>query len=559
MNIGMYFQLFGGLGVFIYGMKVMSESLGKAAGGNLKKLLSTMTTNRFTGVLTGFTVTSIIQSSSATTVMIVSFVNAGLLSLIQAIGVIMGANIGTTITAWIVNLTNFKFDIMMAAYIFSFVGIIFMFLKNDTMKLWGGFMVGFALLFIGLHMLKSSVPHRSVLSQSNAILDFFKWLQGMPNYLSLWLFIFVGAVFTIVLQSSSATMAFTITLIGQGYIDFPHGAAMVLGENIGTTITAILASLAGNRMAKKAAIAHTMFNIFGIMWMMFIPLIFTLYIHLCQRMSAIGGVQLAIFHSLFNITNTLIFIWFVQYFEKAINFIFGKTKEKPKYSLLNLTSGLITTPDLAVLEAQKEVKIMASLSYKIFDETNSLFNEEKKKKNKALTKISNLENKIDEYESEISLFVIDLLRENISAKATDTSNKLLEQVRNFEWIGDSCETIAKLYKKAEDNKYDISQFSGDNFSKIRKELIIFFYTVTNNIDKLSDDKIFDKCLQFEDKINSLYKKMKKKTISAMSTKNKKKNYGVQDGLLFMDIIKELEHIGDALKYIIKDNKSSESE
>ena len=547
MGLSNVIQLFGGLGVFIYGMKLMSESLEKAAGNNLKSLLSSMTSNRFFGVFTGFLITCIIQSSSATTVMVVGFVNAGLLNLAQSIGIIMGANIGTTLTAWIVNLTNIKFNITLFSYFMVIFGILFLFLKNKKLNIWGNVFIGFAFLFIGLYFLKESI-HRKSITDNMLVYNFF---QSFPadKYWTYFVFIGIGTLFTIILQSSSATMAFTITLISQNYIQIEHAAAMVLGENIGTTFTAILASLAGNRMSKKAALAHSIFNIFGVTWMM-LPFVFPNVLKLSRFFgeNSHGGVQLAIFHSLFNITNTFILVWFVPQFVILVNYLFGPEKEKKKLVLSNIKFGLIHTPDLALLEAQNEVGNMAHLSYKMFDKTRGLFSGTKIQK--AYPKIKNMEQDIDDYEGEIYSFLIDLLREDTSVQTTDKINILLDEIRNLEWIGDSCEMIADLIQKAHDNNYEMPAYKEEQFIKIQSYLDNFFKLFIDNINNLEKYNIIKEGLKFESNINTLYKKLKKKSISNMKSTKKNIKKNVASGLLFMDIIKELEHIGDALKNII---------
>lgn len=546
-------QLFGGLGIFIYGMKLMSESLEKSAGNNLKNLLSSMTSNRFFGVLTGFLITSIIQSSSATTVMVVSFVNAGLLNLTQAIGIVMGANIGTTLTAWIVNLTNIKVNMTMVAYFVVAVGMVFVFLRSLRIKNWGYILIGFAFLFIGLNLLKKSVPSADAFTNNY----FYNFLSGFPadKYWSYIVFILIGTLLTVVLQSSSATMAVTITLVNQGYINIIHAAAMVLGENIGTTITANLASLAGNKLSKKAALSHTIFNFFGVFWMM-MPFVFPNFLAMCGKLSGFApvifehteGIQLAIFHSLFNITNTTLFIWFVPQIEKLVNYIYGEDTGKQKLRLSNIKYGLINTPDIAVLEAQNEIINMANLSHKMFGKTCDLL--EGSKIEKTHDKIKNLEKEIDNYENEIYSFLVDLLREDTSVATTDKINILMDEIRNLEWIGDSCENIADLVLKAYLNNYELIPIKEEHLKRIQTNVEAFFKLYIENIKDLDNLELYNKGIKFEKDIDSIYKKMKKKSISNMKSMKKNIKKNVASGLIFMDIIKGLEHVGDALRNII---------
>jgi len=555
MAVEIVIKLLGGLGVFIFGMKIMSESLEKAAGNNLKNLLSAVTSNRLIGIFTGFIITCIIQSSSATTVMIVGFVNAGLINLTQSIGIIMGANIGTTVTAWLVNLSQlafgvkFKFDIVFISYIFVAIGVLFLFLKNKKINIWGYVLVGFAILFFGLNFLKDAIPKVEIIEgikTNNFLLNFF---QSFPEnkFWSYIIFLLIGTFFTVILQSSSATMALTIMLVSKDYIFVGHALAMVLGENIGTTITANLAGLAGNRTSKKSAVAHTLFNLFGVAWVLplfSIPGFIDLFSHFGAK-----GIQLAVFHSTFNITNTFLLIWFVPQIALIINKLFGKEKEKTKL-VSKISYSLIKTPDLAVLEAQNEVASMAKLSYKIFEKTNFLISSDEKIQ-KSYDKIKDIEEELDIYEGEIYEFLIDLLKEDTSYETTDKINILMDEIRNLEWIGDSCEMIADLIIKAKDKGYEIEVCKDEQFVKIQIYLNNFFKLFIENINKLKNPKIVEEGLKFESKINALYKKMKKRSISEMKNAKKGIKKNVATGLLFMDIIKELEHIGDALKNILK--------
>lgn len=563
MKITNYLMILGGLGIFIYGMKIMSESLEKAAGDNLKNVISKMTSNRFLGVFTGFLVTAIIQSSSATTVMVVSFVNAGIINLFQAISIIMGANIGTTVTGWIVNITNFKMDIIQLSFIASFIGVGLMFFKNDNIKTWGSFLVGFAILFIGLNFLKESIPKKE-LTTSNTIYNFFQLFEGR-GYLSIISYVLIGTIFTIILQSSSATMAFTITLINAGYLSTHGGVAMVLGENIGTTITALLASIPANQTAKKAALSHTLFNVIGVCWVL-LPFVFPNMIKLITFLSSNlpfifkgseSGVRLAIFHSLFNIMNTSLFIGFVPLYAKFINLIMGKTKKEEKFKLQLFSMSLIQTPDLALLEAQNQIKNMSIIVKDMFDKTCKLFEEDNEKKKEAVfsksKSVKEMEKEIDKYELEISQFIFTLLKQNVSEKSAERINHLLEETRNWEWISDSCKNIAKLVKKVKEEeniKFDSKKES--DFKNLIKNLLDFFNLIIKNYDSINNfENTKDQGETLEDNINILYKKIRKKIISDIS---KKKTKSITASIAFMEIIRELEHIGDALKYILRGHK-----
>ncbi|MCG8570277.1 MAG: Na/Pi cotransporter family protein [Spirochaetes bacterium] len=545
LQIKLILTVGGGLGIFIYGMKLLSESLENAAGENLKKILSSMTNNRFFGVFTGFFVTSIVQSSSATTVMVVSFVNAGLLTLKQAVSVIMGANIGTTITAWIVNLTNIKTDLTLVAYLAIAIGIVMVFMKNNKRKTWGFCLIGFGLLFIGLTTMKKGIP-RPDEDEATLLFQFFERLSVDNFAVGVVIFIILGTLLTMFFQSSSVTMALTLTFLSLGYIRFEYAAAMVLGENIGTTFTAFLASLAGNKMAKKAAFAHTFFNLLGVTWML---LLFKPFLILCGNVSEIFqgsgeiGFRLAIFHSMFNITNTLTLVWFIPYIVMIIEKVFGAQDKKVEYNLIKMQGGIVNTPDLAIYEAQQEINRMAEASHEAFEHTLQLF-EAKKKKGSIIEKIEHYESQTDVFESEINTFLVQLMANTNAGSTISSINRMLDEIRHLEWIGDSCERIARLINKAGKLNYELATNNEQNFSKILKKLDSFFHLFLQNINDLRSGKIKEKSILLESDIDQLYKKMKKDTRDNMKSKN------IGNGLLFLDIIKELEHIGDNLNKII---------
>ncbi|HOV12725.1 MAG TPA: Na/Pi cotransporter family protein [Spirochaetota bacterium] len=545
--------IFGSLGIFIYGMKLLSESLETAAGDGLKKILSSLTGNRFLGVLTGFVLTSIIQSSSATTVMVVSFVNAGLLSLVQAIGVIMGANIGTTVTAWLVNLTNMKINMTMIAYLSIIVGILLVFAKNKKINMWGYCLLGFGFIFVGLDVLKNAVP-KPTADNSNFLYSFFQMFPH-DNYFVLLFFVLFGTVLTMVLQSSSVTMAFTIMILNQGYITMEIAAAMCLGENIGTTITANLAALAGNKMAKKAALSHTLFNVFGVLWMM-IPFVFNFYLYICKNISSFlpfftsgaeYGVQLAVFHSLFNITNTLLLIWFIDYIAFIVEKIYGKEKTKIKKSYLKIDAGIIRSPELALFEIKQEINKISKISRDQFKHINDLINNKGERKS-LFNNVQNMAKEISEYEDNINIFLNKLLEESEKGQTVDTINKLMNQIKFLEWTSHSCMEISKIIKKVSENEIDIQQKNQDNFKQILLKINQIFDLVILNISNVNDLDIITKVIDLKDETDVLYKKMKKETIALIKRKATKKT--VPEALLFLDIIRELEHIGDFLKNMI---------
>ena len=367
MDYGFYeiLQLIGALGVFLFGMKVMSDALLKLAGNKMRSILATMTSNRFLGILTGFFITSVIQSSSATTLMVVSFSNAGLLTLTESISVIMGANIGTTITAWLITILGFKVSMSAIALPLVGFGFAFTFAKKEQTKNIGGFIIGFALLFIGLQFLKEAMPD---IKSNPGILEFLSRYTDL-GYLSILLFLLIGTVLTIVIQSSSATMALTLIMTAEGWIPFEMAAAMVLGENIGTTITANLAAIVANYQAKRTARAHLIFNIIGVVWML---ILFYPFLKLISWMSVKFGsespyvsaaaipVAISLFHTTFNVINTFLLVWFVNPIAKFVERIVpekidpGKSVDEPKF----LTQGALKYPETAIATLVKESKYL---------------------------------------------------------------------------------------------------------------------------------------------------------------------------------------------------------
>ncbi len=381
--IGESLTLIGALGLFLFGMKLMSESLQRVAGNKMRSILAAMTSNRLKGVFTGFFITTTIQSSSATTVMVVSFVNAGLLSLIEAIGVIMGANIGTTVTAWIISVLGFKISLSVLSL--PLIGLSFplFFSKNSFKKSWGEFLIGFAILFIGLQFLKESVPD---LRSNPVALEFLKNYTNM-GMISVLLFVLIGTALTIVIQSSSATMALTLVLCYNGLIPFEMAAAMVLGENIGTTITANIAATVANVSAKRAARAHLIFNMIGVIWIL---LIFHPFLRgidwIVERNHSVSilssdltagefegikqilPIALSIFHTLFNIINTTLLIGFSKHISKlAIKLVPAREEDDETFRLKFINTGLLSTPELSLLQAKKEIAVFGNRISKMFD------------------------------------------------------------------------------------------------------------------------------------------------------------------------------------------------
>ena len=420
-------SLLGALGMFLYGMTLMSEGLQKVAGSRLRSILSAMTANSFTRVLTGTLITAVIQSSSATTVMIVSFVNAGLLSLTQAVGVIMGANIGTTVTSWLISLLGFTADISVLSIPLVGVGFVFMMFKSQKRKSIGEMIIGFALLFLGLTFLKDSVPDLSANPEAIAFIQ--KWTGwGFPSVL---VFVLVGTVLTIILQSSSATVALTLVMASQGWIPFEIAAAMVLGENIGTTITANIAASVGNISAKRAALAHTVFNVFGVIWVL---AVYKPFLWLVSKIViGLGGSDpftspdsllyaISTVHTLFNITNTCILIWFTPQIVKFVTWIIkGHKDEEEVFRLRYIQGGMMSTAELSLEQAEQEVVHFSEIVKRQYAYARQAVNEadNENRFDELFKKLEHYEQITDRIEFEIAKYLSNIGEGELSQDGTN--------------------------------------------------------------------------------------------------------------------------------------------
>ena len=449
-------RLLGALGLFLYGMKIMSEGLQKLAGDSLRRILTAMTSNRVAGVLTGMLITALIQSSSATTVMVVSFVNAGLLSLTQAIGVIMGANIGTTVTAWIISALGFKVDISAFALPFLAFAFPLFFSGKSSRKSIGEFIFGFSFLFMGLEGLKANAPN---LEANPEMLAFVQNYADM-GFFSIILFLFIGAILTMIVQASAATMAITLIMCANGWIDYHLGVALVLGENIGTTITANLAALTGNTQARRAALAHLMFNLFGVFWVLLVFYPFTGAVswfvtdvmHVSDPAVAVSF-KLAAFHSAFNISNTLIMIWFVGLIEKTVCALIKPKAEDEEYRLRYITGGMLSTAELSIIQAHKEISLFAERTARMFSMVKSLFYEKNEEQFlKTYSRIEKYENISDRMEVEIANYLTQVSEGRLSSEGKEDIRVMLRSVSEIESIADSCNNLARSIKRRNEFK-----------------------------------------------------------------------------------------------------------
>jgi phosphate:Na+ symporter len=553
MNFGFFdfLTLFGALSLFLFGMKVMSEGIQKLAGDKMRSILSAMTSNRILGVLTGFLVTTLVQSSSASTVMVVSFVNAGLLSLVQSVGVIMGANIGTTTTAWLISFLGFKLNI--SALSLPIIGIAFpmLYFSKDKMTSLGETLLGFALLFMGLGLLQSSVPNL----RDNP--EMFAALQNLTDFGfgSILIFLGIGTILTIVLQSSSATMALTLVMCNNGWIGFEHGAALVLGENIGTTVTANLAALVGNVYAKRTALAHTLFNVFGVVWML---IVFNLFVH--QINSYMIGVGLgspyndptmvpfglAIFHTSFNILNTLLLIGFVKFIVVTVEKIIpsrGKTDEK--HQLEYFGHGFLHMAELSVLQAKRETLRYSDLGQRMFNFIpEMIYQTDRKKFAKILARVSKYEEITDRVEVEITTFLIKVSRQQISVNASEQLRRMRLVISEIEKIGDICYKMASLLDKKKEEKAYFTPRQREELDKMFALINEAFDLMMVNLER---GEVFartniNKTYLLEKKINEYRDAV---SVEVIDDPEKESSH-VKSGFYFNKIVSSCEKVGDAV-------------
>ncbi len=561
MGILQIFTLLGAMGMFLYGMNLMSAGLQKAAGDRLRGFLSAMTSNPFKRVMTGVGITALIQSSSATTVMVVSFVNAGLLTLVQAIGVIMGANIGTTITAWMVSLLGFKADISILAVPLMLLGFLFSNSKKNQRKNIGELIVGFSLLFLGLSFMKESVPD---LKQTPEVLEFVRQWAGL-GFWSVLIFLGIGTVLTLILQSSSATMAITLIMLSMGWIPFPMACAMVLGENIGTTITANIAASVGNPAAKRAALSHTIFNVFGVIWAL---ILFRPFLSLVGKIIELMGYPnpaaagfavsapdgtdgtaalygLSMLHTLFNLINTLILVWFTDLIAKVVTKLVKEpeNKEEKAFRLKYIEAGPLATPELATEQAFKEIIHFAQISRNGLGYARAAINENDPDKFEELRgKLVKYEEISDRIEYEIATFLNAVSAEEISERTSVMIKAMYKIIGELESLGDSGESISRILSRRNiHNKV----FDAETIKKLNAmvDLVDNAYAVMIENLTLAFDGNLDEianAYSAEDRINNQRNNLRDEEIE--SIESDRKNY--QTSVYYMDIVSELETMGD---------------
>jgi phosphate:Na+ symporter len=553
MGFGIFelFKLVGALGFFIFGMKVMSDGIQKVAGSKMRSILSKMTSNRFLGVATGFLITALLQSSSATTVMIVSFVNAGLLSLVESIGVIMGANVGTTITAWLISLLGFKVKISAIALPIIAIGFPMMFSSKSSIKSWAEVLIGFALLFMGLDELKHAVPN---LKQNPEFLGFLASYADM-GILSTLMFIGVGTILTLVVQSSSAAMALTLVMCYEGYIPFELAAAMVLGENIGTTITANLAAMVGNVHAKRAARAHFIFNIFGVIWMLisfrfFITTIDTYMIN-NMGLSPLNfdmenpvaiPLGLSIFHTVFNILNVLFLVGFVPLISRiVIKMQPSKGDVDEEFHLEHIGTGLMQTTELSILEANKEVAKFGKIISKLFGFIPELMAEKDGKKFRALmARIRKYEDITDRMEIEIADYLAKASQGELSEAASIKVRSMISIINDMERIGDICYQMSISVERKNEQKAQFMDESTASLEEMIETVKKALQVMNNNLITNYSQVILTDADNAEVTINNLRNNLRKKYLE----KIEKGEVKIETAMIYNNLIHSLEKVGD---------------
>jgi len=547
-----FLQLIGSLGIFIFGMKIFSEGLQKIAGHRLKGILSGMTRNRATGVLTGFATTAITQSSTTTTVMAVSFVNAGLLTFVQSTGVIMGANIGTTITAWMVALFGFKFQITPIALAVIGVFFAFLFSGNNRLRNIAEAMVGFGILFIGLEFIKGSVP------DINTNPEMFAFLDSFTDYgfLSILFFIFVGTVLTLLTQSSSAATAITLVMLFEGWISFPIAAAMILGENIGTTVTANIAAMVGNVHAKRAARFHLLFNVIGVLWMLAVmfPVLHAIDWAVSNftdsTVSVMSGdtlarenatIALSAFHTSFNVANVLIMFAFVPYLVRFVEYIQKDKGGEEDFHLRYISAGPMTSPGFSVEQANKEIQNFVDVVEKMHDSVNDLLFDKEANREKLLEKVRKGEVATDEMEMEISDYLVRVSEHtNLEHWMTERIRFMQTMINDLERIADIYYQISKLAEKMHQSKSEWPEDAAKEMAEMLDAVRLALETMKNNVKRAPGAVDLDAALTAERNVDDTRDKYRDNHFSRLESGN----YPARAGVIFMDMLNRLERIGD---------------
>ena len=559
MVIWSFLRLIGALALLMFGMKSMSDSLQKMAGPQLRHVLGTMTTNRVTGILTGALITAAVQSSTATTVMTVSFVNAGLLTLAQAISVIMGANIGTTLTAWIMS-AGFSFNITDFVWPAFFLAIILIYSRKH--KIVGDFLFGISFMFLGLGTLRQAGIDLD-LAHNQPVLDFFASFDP-ASFSTTILFLLIGGVLTMCVQSSAAVMAITMILCSTGVLPIYQGIALVMGENIGTTVTSNIAALTANTQARRAALAHMLFNVFGVLWILcvfhpFINLVCDVvgydvdmeasnprFVANAAKLSFV----LAAFHTMFNLANTFILVWFVKYMVKVVCTIIKPKKnvDEDDFRLRFIPSGIMKTPELSVLEAQKEIHSFAERIQRMFGMVMTLLNEKDTNKfNKLYSRVEKYESISDNMEIEIAKYLDSVSNAHLSDETKAKIRAMLREISELESIGDSCYNIARTLNRRINSKEDFTAKQYEHISQMM-ELTNMSLTQMNTIlvsHRAEND--VNRSFNIENEINNYRNQLKKQNINDVNNHV----YTYTLGTMYIDIIQECEKLADFVVNVVE--------
>lgn len=552
-----FMKILGSLALLIYGMKVMSEALQKMAGSQLRHILGAMTTNRFTGMLTGTFITCAVQSSSATTVMTVSFVNAGLLTLAQAISVIMGANIGTTLTAWIMSL-GFNVDLTLVVFPAFFLGIILIYSKRRRYV--GDFLFGIAFLFFALVLL-SSAGKALDLEHNPAAIEFFKSFDT-SSHLTIIIFLLIGTLITCIVQSSAAVMAITILLCSTGVLPIYLGIALVMGENIGTTATVNLAALGANTQARRAAFAHLLFNVFGVVWLL---CLFYPFVDMVCRMvgydpenttlsaaqkATILPIVLAMFHTCFNVCNTALLIWFIPQMERVVCWIIKAkaNKEDDEFRLRFIQAGIMKTPELSVLEASKEIHAYAEFTQHMFGMVRDLLTiKEDDAFEQLFDRIDKYEDRSDDMEVEIAKYLDQVSDAHLSDDTKEKVRQMLREISEIESIGDSYLHIARTIGRRRAAKEEFTEAQLDNINQMFELVDDALTQMGAVLVKHKNEVNVDRSFTMENQINNYRSQLRTQNITDVN--DHKYTYTI--GTMYMDIIQECERLGDFIINVVQ--------
>ena len=555
------FKLLGCLALLMFGMKTMSEGLQKLTGGHLRNVLGTMTKNRFTALLTGTFITAAVQSSTATTVLTVSFVNAGLLTLTQAIAVIMGANIGTTVTGWLMAIFGFQFDMTSVVYPLFALGIVLSFMKSNGTKSFGEFVFGFAFMFLGLTTLRANAVEMD-LSHNQTVINFFASC-GHWGFWTTLLFLLLGGFLTMCVQSSAAIMAITLILCSSGVLPIYQGIALVMGENIGTTVTSNIAALNASTQARRAALAHLIFNLFGVCWILIIfhPFV-NMVCHVVgfdpdfvpQTPDEIAQASVRVtyaltgFHTAFNLCNVTLLIWFIKPLERFIGRVIKNKEEDDDIRLRFISGGMMSTSELSILEARKEINLFAERSLKMFGFVKTLLHlDDVNEFSKLYSRIEKYEGISDNMEIEIANYLNNVAEGRLSPEGKSTVRSMLREISEIESICDSNYNMSRVIKHKFDSKED---FTPEQYAHIEHMFELVESALTQMIKLIEDTEgtvLAVQSLNIENEINTFRSRLKENNIFDINDKK----YDYQMGVHYMDIICDCEKLGDYVINVVE--------